>query len=171
MIATMGIDPGVSGGLVVLTSNGQVYHAEGFQPGMAQTALVAAVQLGLDRLRTLGSGAEVFIEKVGYIGGSGPKCPACGRKKGGDGGQGSNTFGRVDGLLRGAVLMWISENCVGQLHEVAPMFWQAKLECLTGGNKNISKNKAKELWPETRWTHAIADAALIAEYGRRRMAL
>ena len=158
MIATMGIDPGVSGGLVVLDDYGRVHHTEGFQPGMAQPALVEAVRLGLTKLRALGTGGpHVYIEKVGYM-------PT-------DGGKGANTFGRVDGLLRGAVFMWIAENGTGSLREVAPMFWQAKLNCLTKGDKNVTKNKAKELWPETRWTHAIADAALIAEYGRRCLAL
>lgn len=49
---------------------------------------------------------------------------------------------------------------------VAPGVWQRKLGCLTKGDKNISKRAAQERWPEQRWTHATADAALIAEYGR-----
>jgi len=43
------------------------------------------------------------------------------------------------------------------------------LECLTGGNKNVSKAKAKELFPGTKFTHTTADATLIAEFGRRRI--
>lgn len=156
MIASMGIDPGVRGGLVVLDGAGALHHVEGFTPGMTHTALIAAVRLGLNKLDELArDNMHVTIEKVGYMPG--------------DGGKGANTFGRVDGLLRGAVLMWIAENGRGQLHEITPMFWQAALSCLSGGNKNVTKAKAAELWPAYRWTHAVADAALIAEYGRLRL--
>lgn len=50
---------------------------------------------------------------------------------------------------------------------VTPGVWQRKMKCLTGGDKKISKAKAQELFPEVpKITHAIADAILIAEYGR-----
>lgn len=49
---------------------------------------------------------------------------------------------------------------------VTPAKWQGLLGCRTKGDKNISKAAAQRLWPEHKWTHAIADAALIAEYGR-----
>jgi hypothetical protein len=38
---------------------------------------------------------------------------------------------------------------------------------MTKGDKNITKRKAQELFPEIKITHAIADSLLIAEYGRR----
>jgi hypothetical protein len=41
------------------------------------------------------------------------------------------------------------------------------MQCLTGGDKNISKRRAQELFPSLKITHAVADALLIAEYGRR----
>jgi crossover junction endodeoxyribonuclease RuvC len=50
---------------------------------------------------------------------------------------------------------------------VTPIKWQTKMGCRTGGDKNISKQKAQELWPKLKITHATADALLIAEYGRR----
>jgi hypothetical protein len=41
--------------------------------------------------------------------------------------------------------------------------------CLTGGDKNVSKNRALELFPEVdevkKITHATADALLIGKYG------
>ncbi len=49
---------------------------------------------------------------------------------------------------------------------VTPAKWQGDLKCRTKGNKNITKTKAQELWPNLRITHAIADALLLAEYGR-----
>lgn len=51
--------------------------------------------------------------------------------------------------------------------EVTPQRWQKEMGCLTGGDKNISKRKAEDLFPNIRITHAIADALLIAEYARR----
>jgi len=50
---------------------------------------------------------------------------------------------------------------------VRPQAWQKAMGCLTGGDKNISKRRAQELFPPLKITHATADALLIAEYGRR----
>lgn len=50
---------------------------------------------------------------------------------------------------------------------VSPQKWQKELGCLSKGNKNITKAKAQELFPNLKITHADADALLIAEYGRR----
>ena len=51
--------------------------------------------------------------------------------------------------------------------KVSPVKWQRALGCLSGGDKNVTKAKAQELFPGLQITHAIADALLIAEYGRR----
>lgn len=51
--------------------------------------------------------------------------------------------------------------------KVSPVKWQRALGCLSGGDKNVTKAKAQELFPGLKITHAIADALLIAEYGRR----
>ncbi len=48
-----------------------------------------------------------------------------------------------------------------------PQGWQGKMQCRTKGDKNVTKRKAQELWPKLTITHAIADALLLAEYGRR----
>lgn len=67
---------------------------------------------------------------------------------------------------------------------IAPATWQGHLKCRTGvkdrkGNvvrdnrgrpkhdKNITKQKAQELFPHLKITHAIADALLIGEYHKR----
>lgn len=71
-------------------------------------------------------------------------------------------FGTNFGFLRGII---ITLNI--PLETVTPTKWQKKLGCLTGGNKNISKSKAQELFPQAKITHSIADALLIAEYGKR----
>lgn len=51
---------------------------------------------------------------------------------------------------------------------VSPQRWQKAMQCMTKGDKNVSKRKAQELFPNTKVTHLIADALLIAEYGRRK---
>jgi len=50
---------------------------------------------------------------------------------------------------------------------VTPQKWQKELGCLTGGDKNVSKSRAQQLFPPIKCTHAISDALLIAEYCRR----
>lgn len=52
---------------------------------------------------------------------------------------------------------------------VTPQQWQKGMQCLTKGNKNVSKAAAQRLWPTIKITHAIADALLIAEYGRKHL--
>lgn len=51
---------------------------------------------------------------------------------------------------------------------VTPGIWQKAMKCLTGGEKNISKAKAQELFPSIKITHSIADALLIAAFCERR---
>jgi crossover junction endodeoxyribonuclease RuvC len=50
---------------------------------------------------------------------------------------------------------------------VRPQVWQKAMGCMTKGNKNISKAKAQELFPDKKVIHATADALLIALYGTR----
>lgn len=50
---------------------------------------------------------------------------------------------------------------------VTPQKWQKSLGCRTGGDKNVTKRKAQQLFPNIKITHANADAFLIAEYCRR----
>jgi hypothetical protein len=51
--------------------------------------------------------------------------------------------------------------------EVSPVKWQKVMGCLSKGDKNVTKAAAQRLFPDIKITHAIADALLIAEYGRR----
>jgi hypothetical protein len=50
---------------------------------------------------------------------------------------------------------------------VRPQVWQKALGCMTKGDKNITKRKAQELFPDIKITHATADALLIAQYGTK----
>jgi Holliday junction resolvasome RuvABC endonuclease subunit len=50
---------------------------------------------------------------------------------------------------------------------VRPQVWQKAMGCMTKGDKNISKAKAQELFPDKKVIHATADALLIALYGSK----
>jgi len=69
-----------------------------------------------------------------------------------------NGFGHLEMALTAAGIPF---------ERVAPQKWQKALGCLTKGDKNVSKRRAQELFPQMKVTHATADALLIAEYGRR----
>jgi len=72
------------------------------------------------------------------------------------------TFGQSYGFLRGCLIAMSIPS-----EEVSPAQWQRALGCLSKGDKNVTKAKAQQLFPGIKVTHAIADALLIAEYGRR----
>lgn len=143
----LGIDPGVSGGLTILHESGTSLLPLGFDPKWTHAEFIAVLCEAICRSDVHKS---VALEKVGFIRG--------------DGGKGAFTFGRVDGLIRGAILA-----CGRSIVEVTPMMWQGSMRCLTGGDKNVTKRKAQELWPHHKWTHKTADSALIAEWHRRRI--
>jgi Holliday junction resolvasome RuvABC endonuclease subunit len=71
------------------------------------------------------------------------------------------TFGRGFGWLEMALT---AANV--PFERITPQKWQKAMGCLTKGDKNVSKRKAQELFPDIKVTHAIADSLLIAEYGR-----
>lgn len=50
---------------------------------------------------------------------------------------------------------------------VTPQKWQKELGCLSGGDKNKTKSKAQQLFPQIKVVHGNADALLICEYARR----
>jgi hypothetical protein len=71
-------------------------------------------------------------------------------------------FGMGYGALRMALVA-----CRIPFEAIRPQVWQHRMKCMTRGDKNISKAKAQALWPEFKFTHATADASLIAECCRR----
>lgn len=50
---------------------------------------------------------------------------------------------------------------------VPPGTWQRSMQCLTRGDKNVTKAAAQRLWPSEKVVHATADAMLLSEYARR----
>lgn len=152
-MATMGVDPGTEGGIAVLDADGAVARVVPIHKEMTESELVAEVGTSLGMLKAKGGG-PCFFEKVGYR-------PT-------DGGKGAFTFGSITGLLRGALLAFGVRP-----RYVSPMLWQSRMNCLSGGNKNVTKRRAQELFPGLgkAVTHNTADALLIAEDGRRQSAL
>ena len=142
--AHLGADPGKSGGLAIVYADGT---AEAWKMPETEVDLLDL----MTELRSRWSSDKVphaTIEVVHAM----PK----------QGVSSSFTFGRGYGALRMALLVKRFA-----LHEVQPAAWQKALGCRTKGDKNVSKRRAQELFPTLKVTHAIADALLIAEYGRR----
>lgn len=72
------------------------------------------------------------------------------------------TFGWSYGFWRGVLAsLRIS------FDEVIPAKWQKELGCLTKGDKNVTKSRAQQLFPDVKCNHGNSDALLIAEYARR----
>jgi len=153
----IGIDPGKSGGIAWTSCDPAIIDPQAVK--MPQTP--RDIYDLLFDLATKGIGISVFafIERVGPM-------PAMGNVKKGIPRQGiasTAKFMRHAGHLEMALI------ATGIPHEfVTPAVWQRNLGCLTKGDKNITKAKAQQLFPHIRVTHALADALLIAEYGRRK---
>ena len=69
-----------------------------------------------------------------------------------------NGFGHLEMALTAANIPF---------ERVRPQVWQKAMQCMTKGDKNITKAKAQELFPTIKITHANADALLIASYGAK----
>jgi crossover junction endodeoxyribonuclease RuvC len=138
----LGIDPGVSGGLALIAADGRVEWAV----GMPETDRDI-----LDRIvgaAVLSTHVRAAIEKVAAS-------PQMGVTS-------SFTFGFGYGRL----IMALAASDI-PFDYVHPSKWQASLGCRSGGDKNVTKRRAQELFPSLKITHKTADALLIAEYMRR----
>jgi len=140
----IGIDPGKSGGIAWLPE------------GLTSRAIkmpetprdVWDIINNLEKTCTHNGSVFAYIEKVGPM----PK-------------QGISSTAK---FMYGAGSLEMALIASGIPHDfVAPGVWQRNLGCMTKGDKNITKRKAQRLFPDMKVTHAIADALLIAEYGRR----
>lgn len=142
MSGIIGIDPGQSGGIVLLTNSGEVVAR--VKMPETETDILHYLELWKPEQPT------VFLEIVHSLPGNKA--------------QSMFKFGTNYGAIRMAVL-----SCRYRLEGVRPQEWQKAMKCLTKGDKNVSKARAQELFPHIPMTHAIADAFLIAEYGRRQI--
>lgn len=134
----MGIDPGKNGGIAIRTND------ETFVLSMSNKTEMDIREWMVDQPRP----TMCYIEKVHSMPGQGVKSMF--------------SFGQNYGFLRGIL---ITRGI--PFEEVRPAVWQGVLSCKTKGDKNITKAKAQQLFPDIKVTHAIADALLIAEYGWR----
>lgn len=136
----LGIDPGKSGG--ISRHDGSDVSARKF------TDCTPADFFEMFKEVSRGQDVVALIEKVHSM----PK----------NGCKANFTFGRMyERALMSMVALKIP------FEYVTPLTWQRYLKCKTGGDKNISKQKAQELFPHLKITHAIADALLIGEYYKR----
>ena len=134
----MGLDPGKSGGVAIVNDE----DSEAFK--------IPATEGDLRDLISSLAGTVRFalIEQV-------HSSPQMGVRS-------AFSFGRSYGTLRGLLL---ANNI--PFDEVRPLKWMTHMKCKTGGDKNVTKAKAQQLFPHLKITHAIADALLIAEYCRQ----
>lgn len=135
----LGVDPGQSGGAVLLDASGVILVA----PWKSESGW-------LELLRYLPPHTIAWVEKVASMPGQGVASMF--------------KFGRHFGYLLGSLAVaGIPVNLV------APQTWQKGLMLPKAATKTEHKNNLKDaatrLWPAIKWTHATADAYLIARYG------
>ena len=137
----LGIDPGVSGGAATLSTDLQIVEYMAFNKSTP-----ADICTWIETFHI----ASCYIEAVNSMPGQGVAS--------------TFKFGMNFGWWQGVV-------CALKIphQRVFPLRWQTYMNCKTKGNKNVTKSRAQELFPGIKMTHAIADALLIAEYGRRLM--
>jgi|TARA_R110000824_G_scaffold196476_1_gene379742 crossover junction endodeoxyribonuclease RuvC len=141
MVKVCGIDPGKSGGLAI--NDGESIRVFKF------TDLTLPDIADLIR-ENVSSIDKVYLEKVGAM----PKQGVSSTFKFGLG------YGHLQGVLDALLIPY---------ELVSPQIWQKSLNCLSGGDKNVTKAKAQRLFPMVdKITHAKADALLITEYGNRK---
>lgn len=144
-----GIDPGVNGGIALIDEKGTVLLARKMPESDAAVWHTFQPELPLAAVRdSLAGRQQAIIEHV-------HASPQMGVVS-------AFTFGYGYGRL------CIACSMLGiPLARISPRVWQKALDCLTGGDKSITKTLAIKLFPSVKVTHAIADALLLAEYGRR----
>lgn len=134
----VGIDPGKNGGICVIYND--LFNVEAYRMPETEKDLT-----DLFKDISFEEPTVALIEKVSSMPGQGVKSMF--------------TFGQNYGFLRACL-----HGCGIPFDEVLPSKWQKALGCLTGGDKNITKAKAQQLFPGIKVTHAIADSLLIAKY-------
>lgn len=161
MTLYVGVDPGVSGGFAVLSDEGVALATLSMPDGEAgimlgiKTSLTRAVEragLSASERLCIGVQTRVTMERV-------HASPQMGVSS-------AFTFGRNKGAVLGILAAFDIP-----VDEVTPTVWQKAMGVIypkgEKRDKNVSKRRAAQLFPSLTITHAIADALLIAEYGRR----
>ena len=137
----LGVDPGKSGAIAALNEAGNV---------VCVVRLTETPTDVCNELRKLHEGDELFafMEQVNAM----PK----------QGVSSTFKFGQsYGGLEWGLTALQIP------FERHRPVAWQKAMQCLSKGDKNVTKRRAQELFPNEKVIHATADALLIAEFCRR----
>jgi Holliday junction resolvasome RuvABC endonuclease subunit len=144
---TIGIDPGANGGIAWIDYNGKAC-VEKIPDTLQDLWELLCDITSYPKSSIDGRSYKAYIEQVA----SSPQM----------GVVSAFSFGRGYGNLEMAL------TAAGiPFERVRPQVWQKALGCMTKGNKNVSKSKAQELFPDRKITHATADALLIAYYGTK----
>jgi len=144
----LGIDPGQSGAIVALRSSGEF---------AGWWTLKQTPRDLYDCLAYLGKTFPVQLVTVEKLWALPNRMTTAHR-----GSQGTWKLGVSYGMIQGFLVA-----CKLRAEFVAPLTWQTYFGCVTKGDKNVSKQKAEDLWPNVKFTKRYADATLLAEYGRR----
>lgn len=144
---TIGVDPGANGGIAWIDYNGKACVEK--MPDSLQDLWELICDItSYPKSSIDGRSYKAYIEQVS----SSPQM----------GVVSSFSFGRGYGNLEMAL------TAAGiPFERVRPQVWQKALGCMTKGDKNVSKRRAQELFPDRKVTHATADALLIAYYGTK----
>ena len=135
-----GVDPGKSGAIAMLDEDGVIETIK-FSETWPDVVAWIRERIGDDP-------CFAVVEKVNAM----PKQGVTSMFKFGE------SYGMIQGLL-------ISLHV--PFERVVPLVWQREMKCQTKGKKNVTKQRAQELYPKLKITHAIADAVLIATFAER----
>ena len=141
----IGIDPGINGGIAVLGHQGYAQAYKMPPTSMDIWELIQEIKASADfenyrilaTLESVSSSPQMGVTSAFTFG---------------------NGFGHLEMALTAAGIPF---------ERVSPQKWQKAMGCLTKGDKNVSKRRAQELFPQIKVTHATADALLIASYGTK----
>ena len=136
----LGIDPGKSGGLTIIDTDGE-------RRDKTQAHKMPETPADLWHLIAESQPDVAYIEHV-------HSSPQMGVKSAFTFGQ---SFGHVLGILDANEVPYLL---------VRPQKWQQQMGCMTKGDKNVTKAEAQRRWPFLKITHANADSLLIAEWAR-----
>lgn len=141
---TLGIDPGVNGGMCLLNSNNDIVLLEAWS---TESAFVEHLD---ECIEISGGNLTAYVEKVASM-------PAQGVVS-------VFTFGENFGFLKGAI-----RGLKVSLNLVLPKEWQTPLRLKKAATKTIHKNLLKDcatrFYPKYKFTLKTCDAALIARHG------
>lgn len=153
----IGIDPGKSGGIAIIDfctkhgrfSSQQVRGLHAMPDTEADTAdLIRSYVRAADGCTR--ENVYVYMEHVHFM-------PMMRKQSGVANWNFGVSYGTVRGILAGAKL---------QRKFITASLWQKRLSCRTKGNKNVTKTRAQELFPQTAGiTLKTADALLVSLYG------